>query len=467
MPAIRSLLVLALGALFALVSAHPRSFIPRGVGIPDQDPFYDPPKGWEDKEPGDILRVRKIQPGTLEHVKWNIEGYQLLYRTTGTYEDKPSHTVTTILVPKNSPKDKLLSLQAYIDAGGAQCSPSYTLQQGANVEANAAMSLQNLIWNAFLSLGYAVSIPDHQGPKFAFAAGPLEGRMTLDGMRAALNFDKLGLHKHAKVVGYGYSGGAIATGWAASLQRNYAPELNMAGWALGGTPANITSTVLNLDGGLFAGFAVTGLTGVLQAYRDLARKVEGRITKAGHNAINYARHHCLVANLLKFPFTRVQGERFVRNGEHIFTEPDVAEVLNTLVMGEKKEQLPTAPVLIIHSKNDEVIPYWSAKKLAQSWARMGGTIKFLTNTDVFMEHVTTESLNTPTFATWFQNRFDGKKLKKGLHTQTIGNPLDTPQHVPEAIKEVWHLIQDLVGKEIGGGDKRFKEKIKLHAAHNN
>ena len=33
MPAIRSLLVLALGALFALVSAHPRSFIPRGVGI--------------------------------------------------------------------------------------------------------------------------------------------------------------------------------------------------------------------------------------------------------------------------------------------------------------------------------------------------------------------------------------------------------------------------------------------------
>ena len=175
MPAIRSLLVLALGALFALVSAHPRSFIPRGVGIPDQDPFYDPPKGWEDKEPGDILRVRKIQPGTLEHVKWNIEGYQLLYRTTGTYEDEPSHTVTTILVPKNSPKDKLLSLQAYIDAGGAQCSPSYTLQQGANVEANAAMSLQNLIWNAFLSLGYAVSIPDHQGPKFAFAAGPLEG----------------------------------------------------------------------------------------------------------------------------------------------------------------------------------------------------------------------------------------------------------------------------------------------------
>jgi hypothetical protein len=36
----------------------------------------------------------------------------------------------------------------------------------------------------------------------------------------------------------GYSGGAIATGWAAQLQPTYAPELAFVGAVAGGTPAD-------------------------------------------------------------------------------------------------------------------------------------------------------------------------------------------------------------------------------------
>jgi hypothetical protein len=65
-------------------------------------------------------------------------------------------------------------------------------------------------------------------------------------MRAVNNFaTTLGLKsKKNSIVGVGYSGGAIATGWAAALQGNYAPELNVKGWSAGGTPANLTGTAL-------------------------------------------------------------------------------------------------------------------------------------------------------------------------------------------------------------------------------
>lgn len=52
----------------------------------------------------------------------------------------------------------------------------------------------------------------------------------------------------AVLGGLGYSGGAIATGWAAALHASYAPELNIKGWSMGGTPANTTAVLQTVDG---------------------------------------------------------------------------------------------------------------------------------------------------------------------------------------------------------------------------
>jgi hypothetical protein len=48
---------------------------------------------------------------------------------------------------------------------------------------------------------------------------------------------------------WGYSGGSLATEWAAELQPTYAPELNFAGAALGGLVPNITSVLKTINGG--------------------------------------------------------------------------------------------------------------------------------------------------------------------------------------------------------------------------
>jgi hypothetical protein len=46
----------------------------------------------------------------------------------------------------------------------------------------------------FGTAGWTITIQDYEGPNAAFIAGRLEGRGVLDGIRATLQFPKLGLN---------------------------------------------------------------------------------------------------------------------------------------------------------------------------------------------------------------------------------------------------------------------------------
>ncbi|MFE3290410.1 lipase family protein [Rhodococcus sp. NPDC059234] len=86
--------------------------------------------------------------------------------------------------------------------------------------------------------GYAVLIPDHEGPRIAYAEPFVAGHAVLDSirrLRGALP-DEFGDSRFAMV---GYSGGATATHGAAKLIDSYAPELagHVVGAALRGIPA--------------------------------------------------------------------------------------------------------------------------------------------------------------------------------------------------------------------------------------
>ncbi len=62
-------------------------------------------------------------------------------------------------------------------------------------------------------------MPDFEGPKSVFMAGPQAGHAVLDGIRAVKNFGTGGVGAANKWALNGYSGGAQATGWAAELSR--------------------------------------------------------------------------------------------------------------------------------------------------------------------------------------------------------------------------------------------------------
>lgn len=72
----------------------------------------------------------------------------------------------------------------------------------------------------FLDRGYIINVPDYEGQRDSFGSGYDAAYCTLDSMRAVLKFSKtLKMVKtdQVKIIGWGYSGGAIAIGWSAQL----------------------------------------------------------------------------------------------------------------------------------------------------------------------------------------------------------------------------------------------------------
>jgi hypothetical protein len=162
----------------------------------------------------------------------------LLYRTTND-EGQPEATVTTVLLPAGTEPRGLLSYQVAEDAVAPQCAMSYVLRQGSGV-AGANSQAEVYLIDAALAQGFAVSVPDYEGPGGDFGAARQPGYAVLDGIRAAEQFSPLGLPGQSTPVGiWGYSGGSLASGWAAQVQPSYAPELNLRGVAVGGFVTNI------------------------------------------------------------------------------------------------------------------------------------------------------------------------------------------------------------------------------------
>lgn len=80
----------------------------------------------------------------------------------------------------------------------------------------------------------------------------------LDAARATLRLRSIVEPSRAKrlpLALMGYSGGALASGWALQEQKSYAPELssNLIAAALGGLPVNVEDILLKLNGGPTAG----------------------------------------------------------------------------------------------------------------------------------------------------------------------------------------------------------------------
>lgn len=212
---------------------------------PSDDPWYTAPDGYEDATPGTVLRNRTA-PGNLVSVVGSncSAAYNLLYRTTAS-QGNATFAVTTVLVPKNDATNALLSYQIPYDSAWINSSPSYTLYQ----------SVQNDIKVA-LGKGYYVTVPDYEGPLASFTAGHMSGYATLDSVRATLNAAELyDLPDDTLYATWGYSGGALATEWAAELQLDYAPELDFAGSAMGGLTPNVTSVLQSINQRISSGLS--------------------------------------------------------------------------------------------------------------------------------------------------------------------------------------------------------------------
>ncbi|WP_218565498.1 lipase family protein, partial [Prescottella equi] len=225
--------VLALAAVTAGTLTAPAAGAAPAYPRPYTDPFYAAPADIATKAPGDVLEVRRADT-------WLVPGnevWQIKYRSTNSSGD-PIPAVTTVIKPINSPTDMpVLSYQAIVNSLGLKCAPSAALFTG---EIKDVFGLP-----LALAQGWAVAIPDHLGPDSAYGAAKLGGMITLDGVRALKRLPELRL-SNSPVALAGYSGGGMATAWAAALNPTYAPDVKLAGVAQGGVPANIEEMAVGL-----------------------------------------------------------------------------------------------------------------------------------------------------------------------------------------------------------------------------
>jgi hypothetical protein len=97
--------------------------------LPQYDPFYNAPDGYQNKTPGTILRTRKVATSYLGLVSAPVQAWQLLYRTTA-INGTAIAAATTVFKPLISRPDSFVSFQTAYDGSAVTglCDPSYTYQ---------------------------------------------------------------------------------------------------------------------------------------------------------------------------------------------------------------------------------------------------------------------------------------------------------------------------------------------------
>lgn len=415
----------ALAALLntvAAVPASPRALVRRqsSVPLPANDPFYTPPAGFENQPPGAVLRYRTVSASFFSDIPDPVSAWQILYRTTAVNGSAIS-TVTTVFKPLISYLDRFVSYATAYDSSATQCDPSYAYRLGSDSSDNLDTDLEFLIIEGYLLQGYIVASPDYEGPDAAFIPGHLEGMCVLDNMRAVTNFgDTIGFSTATPaIVGQGYSGGAVASGWAASLQSSYAPELNIVGWAHGGTPANLTAVVYQIDDTEWAGFlpaAIAGLTAPSAYGAELQPVLNSILTSQGQTALAYAQSHCMDSDLTEFAFFDLFSTEYQTLGPNVLQQPTIQQIFAANLMGGNSSETPVVPVLVYHALQDEIIPYAQAAALVSRWCDRGASVTFTTYGEG--GHVTTAVVSIFEVYAFVADAFKGS-IASGCSTNSV------------------------------------------------
>ncbi|KAH8159491.1 hypothetical protein CIB48_g8755 [Xylaria polymorpha] len=358
--------LLPLSAL--LLSAHGHS-VPQqhqvlNVAIPpSQDPWYTAPAGFESTAPGTILRIRP-DPSNITTVVSAAAAYNILFRTTDT-RYRPSWAVTTLLLPKSPVEAKnngtkacggkaaLLSYQIPYNTADVDGSPSYLLSTVLAEEFGDIPAYTDAIFEA-LGRGWYVNVPDFEGPLASFLAGPQEGHTVLDSVRAALSSDPFpSTLEETRYAMWGYSGGSIASTFAAELQVSYAQELDFAAAAIGGLVPNVTA-VFSDPKSIVAGLAPAGLLGLTSQYPEAREFLLSQLkTEGPYNATGFlATLHLNIDEEFLYYAGEDLSEYFVNGIDAVLAAPEMARVF-----GDNGYQgyhgIPQMPVFAYKAINDD------------------------------------------------------------------------------------------------------------------
>ncbi|WP_245569648.1 lipase family protein [Gordonia shandongensis] len=381
----------------------------RNAVLPDPtgDPMFD---RWsptlDDHRPGDLLAVRDVTATAAPLVTAPITRARLVkFRSTDAL-GQPMFGTATVLEPKTpaparGPRPILVNNLA-IDSLGASCTPGYTLAHGFGVSTNSG-DLVPPTTQLALARGYTVIVPDHQGPRMAYAEPTVAGHVILDSIRAAGHLDAARFGE-SRVAMTGYSGGAIATNGAAKLLGSYAPDLvdRMVGAALGGVPADFRMLVGSMNANLATGLFHAATFGIAREQPDV-------LTKANHFAQWFAtsplKNACMLPLVLAgATFWPMQ---LMANDADPFHSPVAERIYRVTKLATKRSDVP---LYIYNGAQEFWIPAAGARNLFREQCRLGANATYR---EVFGEHVIAAVTGYPEALTWLDARLRGIPAANG------------------------------------------------------
>ncbi|MEU4340236.1 lipase family protein [Nocardia sp. NPDC023852] len=368
---------------------------PGVLPTPLGDPFYTPLPDFENKPPGTILATRPSGTGLTF---FPLISTELLIRSTDA-KGRPAPVVATLLMPTapwTGPGPRpLLSFNAAIDSLGHKCAPSYELKS----------AMENKLWAAQipLSKGYAVIVPDHQGPRQAYGAGRMAGHAVLDAIRAVVRTPDFGLPPDTPTVVTGYSGGAIASGWAAQLAPEYAPEVNLVGAAFGGVPADFGMLLAGMDGrNAASGVFLAATLGLAREYPEML----GLMNDDGWRLAQIGKDMCMSAE----SFAGVVAPIPVQALTNVAAPTELPMIKEILADNRMGATAPKVPVFLYHATHDPWVPLAGAENLYADWCRGGAEVDF----EVYLgEHFLVGLSGIPGANAWIDDRFAGRPVTPG------------------------------------------------------
>jgi hypothetical protein len=327
---------------------------------------------------------------------------------------------------------QVVAYQSFYDSLNPADEPSYAISGGLTL-GGAIPQVESALIGPELLAGRTVVVADTEGESADFAAGPEYGINTLDSLRAALAAPATGLAGTKKIGLIGYSGGAIATEWAAELAPTYAPDVNakLVGAAMGGVLVDPAHNLHYVEGSLsWAGVMPMAIIGVSRAFHiDLTPY----LSEYGAQLYAKLEKASIAEALAQYP-----GLTWAQLAKPEYPTPEsipiYVHVVNQLIMGTGGT--PTAPLLIGQGalgelegtpgnkpgigEGDGVMIAGDVRTLAREYCERGDKVLY---SQYPLGHITAAVPWIATAVPWLEARFAGATAPQNCASIEPGNPL--------------------------------------------
>lgn len=356
------------------------------VATPDQlvepmrpgDPFYAEPKLTDADVPGTLLKAKKVAVQYTGVRPAHLDAYKTMFVTTD-LQGRRDISTGIVMIPRDGKKNaerKVVGFQMANDSVGGNCHPS-AMWTGADPMDGASMSALGPLALMF-DKGYAVAISDvgnngDMSPHGVFA-GRYNAMSTLDGLRATLGDEKIGLAADAPIGLFGVAGGGVGIGFASELHEQYAPELNIKATVLEGMVVDYRNFIRTADGSVGSGFAMATLLGLEPHYPDM--KINAKVNGVGRAVADYYRTQCQTPAYFTLPMVPLST---LFNGQNPADIPDFQRAFKDNRLGKGTPATGNRTLIASCAADDSpmsLVPAADSRTLAKQWRSRGAKVDY-------------------------------------------------------------------------------------------